>query len=176
MMRDVASVEEKGGVRREFAIDPLLREALEGAIGCNRGSPYVFPANRGIGRRSESQNDAWLRRLCARCVPPIAGSHVHVHALRRTTISMLLDAGNSLECVSRWIGHHSTEMARGCWSRYTTTPDPRHSATGSERRRASRAACTCHGWMRIGAIPSTTTPTRPTNGRFPRQPLLKNTP
>lgn len=105
--RTVGHVEEKGGVRREFFIDDILRDALLGAIACNRGSVYVFPASTGIGRRSETGNDQWLRRLCARC--NIHGDHVHVHALRRTTISMLLDAGNPLATVSQWIGHSSTD-------------------------------------------------------------------
>lgn len=105
--RPVGSVEEKGGTRREFAIDPVLGNALGQAIACNRGSGYVFPAHRGIGRRNEGANDLWLRRLCQRC--GIQGDHVHVHALRRTTISMLLDAGNPLATVSQWIGHASIE-------------------------------------------------------------------
>ena len=104
-MRSTGSVDEKGGVRqtdrdhvvttvwlREFTIDPILAEALCGAIARNKGSIYVFPASRGgVRKRQMSMNDTWLRRLCARCKPPIVGSHVHVHALRRTVISMLLD-------------------------------------------------------------------------------------
>ena len=105
--RPVGSVEEKGTTRREFTIDPVLGDALGRAIACNRGSAYVFPAHRGIGRRPEGANDLWLRRLCTQC--GIHGDHVHVHALRRTTISMLLDAGNPLAVVSQWIGHTSTE-------------------------------------------------------------------
>lgn len=38
-MRRVGRVAEKGGVWREFDVDPLLSRALLGAIGCNRGSP-----------------------------------------------------------------------------------------------------------------------------------------
>ena len=77
---------------REFTIDPILAEALCGAIARNKGSMYVFPASRGgVRKRQMSMNDIWLRQLCARCKPPIVGSHVHVHALRRTVISMLLE-------------------------------------------------------------------------------------
>ena len=73
--------------------------------------------------RLPRSNDTWLRALCARCgVYPgwcsarrvvtlqACGDHVHVHAFRRTTISMLLDAGNSLATVSSWIGHSSVAM------------------------------------------------------------------
>ena len=127
-IRAVGTVEEKGGVVREFWMDPVLARALEGAIAVNRGSPFVFPANRGVRRRPERQNDHWLRDFCAR--NHIVGDHVHMHALRplphaqyacggdgrRTTISMLLgrtadrrspdprsgaDAGNSIHLVSR---------------------------------------------------------------------------
>lgn len=93
LMRPVGSVMEKGGAQREFEIDPILSAALEGAIARNRGSAYVFPANRGVGRRQESQNDAWIRRLCARCRPPIIGSHVHMHALRLVNCLVCLGGG-----------------------------------------------------------------------------------
>ena len=80
-LRAVGSVEEKGGIRREFVIDSVLADALAGALALNRGSSYVFPKPMGIGRRTDSHNDQWLRHLCQRC--DIHGDHVHVHALRR---------------------------------------------------------------------------------------------
>ena len=36
---------------------------------------------------------------------------------RRTTISMLLDAGNPLATVSQWIGHASVGMTHAYWER-----------------------------------------------------------
>lgn len=75
----------------------------------------MFPRHQGVGRRPEPANDTWLRRLCARA--NVRGEHVHMHALRRTVISILLDAGNSLHDVSQWIGHHSTEMTNHYWER-----------------------------------------------------------
>ena len=100
--RPSGRVEEKGGTLREFSIDPVLADALVAAIGVNRGSPYVFPAAKGIGRRPEVSNDHWFHDLCHRA--GIQGDHVHVHAipsglgctescLGRTTISVLLDLG-----------------------------------------------------------------------------------
>ena len=89
--RSIGRVEEKGGTVREFTVDAVLAEALVGAIRINRGSPYVFPAAKGIGRRPEVSNDHWFHDLCHRA--GIQGDHVHVHAIRRTTISMLLVRG-----------------------------------------------------------------------------------
>lgn len=113
--RPVASVEEKGRRRREFAVDPVLADALRGAIAQNRGSPYVFPAPRGVGPRTPSDNETWLHRLCDRA--NVHGDHVHVHALRRTTVSMLLDAGNRLVDVCHWIGHAHPSMTQHYWER-----------------------------------------------------------
>ena len=107
-MRTLGSVREKGGVVRCFCIDPLLMDALRGAIRCNRGSDHVFPANGGVHRRNKAQNALWLRQLCDRA--GVTGSHVHMHAIRRTVISRLLDCGNTLSAVSSWIGHSSPTM------------------------------------------------------------------
>jgi hypothetical protein len=107
-MRILGTVREKGGVVRCFCIDPILAEALGEAIRCNRGSDYVFPANGGVHRRNKSQNAAWLQQLCQRA--GVSGSHVHMHAIRRTVISRLLDCGNTLSAVSSWIGHSSPTM------------------------------------------------------------------
>ena len=107
-LRPVGSVQEKGGAIRRFCIDPILGAALEGAVRCNRGSVYVFPANGAVHKRNKSQNDVWLRRLCDQS--RVHGSHVHMHGIRRTVISKLLDSGNSLSAVSLWIGHSSPTM------------------------------------------------------------------
>lgn len=101
-IRSDACVLEKGGERRHFTIDHELATALRSAINMNRGSAYVFPNVRGVGRRPPSQNDAWLRSLCSRCDPPIHGAHVHVHALRRTTISMLIASTSTRQKKDRW--------------------------------------------------------------------------
>ena len=113
-MRTLGSVREKGGVVRYFCIDPILMDALRGAIRCNRGSDHVFPANGGVHRRHKAQNALWLRQLCDRA--GVVGSHVHMHAIRRTVISRLLDCGNTLSAVSSWIGHSSPTMT------YTMAP------------------------------------------------------
>jgi integrase len=136
-LRPVGSVREKGGVCRIFCIDPILANALQGAIRCNRGSEYVFPANGGVHRRNKTQNAVWLQQLCNQA--RVFGNHVHMHAIRRTVISRLLDCGNSLSAVSSWIGHssptmtyamalsHSTGVRAPCFWLLGTGPD--HTST-----------------------------------------------
>ena len=58
-------------------------------------------------------NMMWLSRLCGSCDPKIEGDHIHIHALRRTVITMLSKCGNSTEKISRWVGHENPATTRG---------------------------------------------------------------
>lgn len=99
---------EKNAQRRTIVLDARLREALASAIAHHqqqeRRSVYVFPHPRDPQRpRTPGHNRAWLLRVCRQA--GVSGPQCHVHAFRRTVVTQLMDARNSLSDVSAWIGH-----------------------------------------------------------------------
>lgn len=112
---------EKNGEIRRFVIDPVLADALsrhraaQAQAQGKQGGEWVFPADGHGRRRTHHHNTRWLKRLCAEC--GIAGDHVYVHALRRTVVTRLMDAGNDIEQVRAWIGHRSVQQTQHYWER-----------------------------------------------------------
>ena len=114
---EAMTVLEKNAQRRTIALDPRLRAALARAVACNGGSEYVFPhPRRGpCHPRTPGHNRRWLRRLCRRA--GVSGPHCHVHAFRRTVVTQLMEARNTLSDVSAWIGHATLQQTSQYWEK-----------------------------------------------------------
>ena len=98
---------EKFGKVRRVRIDPLLAEAIR--LYWTQAklpmSAYLF--HHDANRMQRNPYDRWLRVACKKC--QIVGDHVHVHALRRTVITWLYEAGNKVDTIRRWVGHEDTK-------------------------------------------------------------------
>ena len=71
-------------------------------------SPYVFPAQR--GSKPACTEAIWkrFRALCKRA--GLKGAEFHPHALRHTCAHLLLEAGNPVDVVSKFLNHSSSQV------------------------------------------------------------------
>ena len=112
-LRNEGRVVEKFGEIRTFAIDHELGRAFADHITANAPSQFVFYDPRGgkDTRRRGHDISTWFRRLCASA--DIRGDHVHVHALRHTTITLLNECGNETTDIQRFIQHKNITTTMG---------------------------------------------------------------
>ena len=109
---------EKFGEHRRFDINPILGEALVAHIMSSGVTKYVFPVrkwwNSKRNKREVKGNIsavlAWFKKLCAAC--NFQGDHCFIHAIRRSVITILVEAGNKIEDVSSWVGHKHIAMTQ----------------------------------------------------------------
>ena len=116
--RQCCSVMEKGRARRACVLSSLVQEAvrdyfetelapqlrLEAAPHPSRF--HVFNALKPDAPPSTSTLRQWLQRIGA--LAGIVDVRVHPHAFRHTIVGNLMDAGNSMEVTSKFMGHKST--------------------------------------------------------------------
>lgn len=113
---------EKGSKIRKFQIFPAFKQALEkyrdGDFGSVLSDPEyaIFPKyNRATGSYIGNKmhcKDTTIRRIireiCNRA--GVNGDHVHTHAFRKTVVVKLMAEGNTLDNVSKFIGHSSSKV------------------------------------------------------------------
>ena len=97
---------EKGGKRRKFPMGEQLRDLLGAYIKshCATPSTWLFPSRKKIGEPIAACTvESIVKRNCGNL--GIRGSFVHTHSFRRYVVHCLVAAGNSIDNVSKWIGH-----------------------------------------------------------------------
>ena len=94
---------EKFGNKRRVKIDPLLAEALQMYIHHAALSKDTYLFHNRIDHTRPCTSVRWFKDACTEC--GISGDHVHLHALRRTVLTWLYEAGNDVDVIRRWIGH-----------------------------------------------------------------------
>lgn len=103
---------EKFGVERTVDIsdETDLQFKIRRCLEYNRGSEWLFPCERYPHRHMDSSRaGVQLKKVCTGI--GLTGSHVFLHALRRTCVTRLCEANNgNVEKVRSWIGHKSVSM------------------------------------------------------------------
>jgi len=100
---------EKGNKWFTFVMNDRVRELVKEWIIKERHttSPYLFSSKCGsMPYVSRCTIRAIFKRLCDRV--GLSGSHLHPHALRHTYAHMLLESGNSIDIISKLIGHSNS--------------------------------------------------------------------
>jgi hypothetical protein len=115
---DEGAAFEKGGRWHRFYIDPQTRECMNAYLAhehpSDSGTVYLFPHHTDHGIPMPlSQLRSWLAQLATRA--SISGQHVTVHSFRRYVVTTLLESRNSMEYVSRYIGHMSANTTSRYW-------------------------------------------------------------
>jgi site-specific recombinase XerD len=100
---------EKGNKWFSFSLTPHIKHLLHSWIKhervCN-GSDYLFPARcGGSGHISTGTVRSLFTKL--KKLSGCEGSHIHVHSVRHSFAHILLENGNSIEVVSKLMGHSS---------------------------------------------------------------------
>lgn len=74
-------------------------------------SPYLFPSTKkGNEHITTCSVYAIFKRICRDAC--LTGSHLHPHALRHSYAHILLESGNSLEIISKMLGHSSVNITQ----------------------------------------------------------------
>lgn len=122
-LEHVAEISEKGGVEVKtcgrtlekgnkwftFVMNDRVRELIKEWIIKERHStsPYLFSSKCGtMPYISRCTIRAIFKKLCERS--GLTGKHLHPHALRHTYAHMLLESGNSVDIISKLIGHSNS--------------------------------------------------------------------
>jgi integrase len=104
--REVGTTLEKGNKRVQFQLQARVRELLAERLQARQtSSPFVFPSRLG-GHLSTTTLRRRFKAVCHAAKK--VGPQFHPHALRHSFSHLLLEAGNSIEVVSRLINHSST--------------------------------------------------------------------
>jgi site-specific recombinase XerD len=118
---------EKGGHTRNFVIFPVLKQALEEyrkekAKLLDHLDCFIFPSRNKRSTVAPMQA-TWLndmfKAVCVRA--GVSGEHVHLHACRKTVVVKLMKDGNTLENVSKFIGHKNPAVTASHY--WVTTPN-----------------------------------------------------
>ena len=107
--RSEVKVIEKGNKYRTFIAGDNVKEDLMTYINTRTDtSPWLFPSPRNINKpiRPDSVQTK-IKRLCNDM--GIVGMHLHPHAFRHTLVNTLMDQGNDMTKVSKFIGHSSIQ-------------------------------------------------------------------
>jgi integrase/recombinase XerD len=96
---------DKGPKIFSFVLHPRVRELLAEWLNCHRvfcDSAYLFPGHHGPRLSTDFFRDRFAR-LCT--AAGLTGPQFHPHALRHVFAHMLLALGNSVDVVSKLMGH-----------------------------------------------------------------------
>ena len=74
---------------------------------------YLFHSNYTDINISDVHMRKKIKNICEKA--GIIGSHVHPHAFRKTVVINLMKLGNSIDTVSKFIGHSSSEITRNSY-------------------------------------------------------------
>jgi site-specific recombinase XerD len=100
---------EKGNKWFTFVMNDRVRELVREWIirGRYATSPYLFSSRSGsMPYLSRCTVRALFKKICERA--GLSGSHLHPHAIRHTYAHMLLESGNSIDIISKLMGHSNS--------------------------------------------------------------------
>ena len=112
MPREVCWVPEKRGTFREFIPSPGLRQAVVRYVQSldiprdQEQDFYLFSRDRRNPASCTTLRQR-LKRIARRAGVPII---MHPHAFRHTLVGKLIEVGNSMEQVSKYMGHKSVDI------------------------------------------------------------------
>lgn len=135
-----ARLVEKNCVRRDVWFGPELVQQLQRYVTEERRGegPLLFPnpSRRSPDLPSEGALVSVIRRLCRRAHVP----RINCHLFRHYVINRLVEKGNSLEAVSKWIGHRNVEVTYRSYYRPVLHPGMDVCVCESETGSASASA------------------------------------
>jgi hypothetical protein len=118
---------EKGNKIRKFVIFPAMKQALEkyrdgefGTVLSDKEYSLIpadaRPGNKGnIKPYGEASIRRIIKNICKRA--KVDGDHIHTHAFRKTVVVKLMNEGNTLDNVAKFIGHSSSAItAKHYWT------------------------------------------------------------
>jgi site-specific recombinase XerD len=115
--RHICSVVEKGHAKRSFVTSERLKDAIAAHLERVRciasagdfplSACYVLSVEPPTEPVTPAAVSDWLRKLAK--AAGVKDVQVHAHAFRHTIVGRLMDAGNSLELVSKYMGHKSLD-------------------------------------------------------------------
>ena len=121
--RHICRVIEKGKVRRNFVTSDRAKDDIRArvlhvcakapALNRNIHQMFVFSDARPLKPVASWTVEEWLRKIAK--AAGVTGLTVHPHAFRHTIVSRLMDAGNSLEVVSKFMGHKSLDTTSSAY-------------------------------------------------------------
>jgi hypothetical protein len=101
---------EKGNKWFSFILHERVRELIYIWLTKERpasSSPYLFPSRSGfVGHISSTSVRTIFTSMCKDS--GLIGKHLHLHSLRHTYAHMLLESGNTVNIVSKLLGHSNT--------------------------------------------------------------------
>ena len=117
--RHVCRIREKGRTLRSFVTSDTLKEAIrsyyttlhervEDMAPDKISELYIFGAKDLTKPLSDHCMRDWIRSVVKDA--GITGVRVHPHAFRHTIVGQLIDAGNSMEVISKFMGHKSVDV------------------------------------------------------------------
>ena len=112
----VGVAKEKGGKLHRFHIDQDTARSIALFLKENGNvhSQYLFPNPKyPCQPLTVSQLRQWLIGISTRA--GVFGPHVTVHSFRRYVVTALVNAGNSLDLVARYVGHCTSSTTSGYW-------------------------------------------------------------
>lgn len=103
---DIGSTIEKGNKIRRFKIFRMTKSALKEWLVERRKteSPYLFPSN--VNETSSCSTcfiSTTFKKVAERA--GLNGDHIHPHAIRHSVAYNLIEAGNSMDQVGKFLGH-----------------------------------------------------------------------
>jgi site-specific recombinase XerD len=100
---------EKGNKWFTFVMNDRVRDLIREWIikGRHATSPYLFSSRSGsMPYLSRCTVRALFKKMCERA--GLSGCHLHPHAIRHTYAHMLLESGNSVDIISKLMGHSNS--------------------------------------------------------------------
>lgn len=113
---------EKGNKWFAFVMNEKVRELMKEWItkGKHTSSEYLFPSRSGsFPYISRCSVRAIFKKLCTDA--GLTGKHLHPHALRHTYAHMLLESGNSIDIISKLLGHSNSLTTESFYLRENAT-------------------------------------------------------
>ena len=110
-VRTQGRTREKGNKLVSFMLSGRVQALIHSWLTDHRPaspSPYLFPAKAGSGPVSTEAVRGAFSRLCR--AAGLQGKEFHCHGVRHTTAHLLLEAGNSVDVVSKCLNHSSSQI------------------------------------------------------------------
>lgn len=109
LITDTWVTKEKGDRMMNYVIMPAMRVLLTEWFNENRaGVHFLFPSTSGAGHISVSYINQLFKSIAVRA--GVQGAHVHPHTTRHTVAWTLNALGNSIEDISKTLGHKDPKV------------------------------------------------------------------